>query len=798
LRLTRVATGEEIALATNADAQIGAGGEAVVLPVLARPELAAKIYHRPEARQWRKLEAMLQNPPVDPMAEEQATSIAWPLDRLTTADSRHAFAGYLMPRVTGASPLFEYYNPAARRRIAPLFSYRYLLRTARNLCAAVSALHERGYVIGDLNESNILVAPSALVTLVDTDSFQVPAHGSDGVFRCTVGKAEYTPPELSGLSFSEIDREQKHDNFALGVLIFQILMEGAHPFAGQYLGEGDAPTYAERIAAGHYPFGSSPGPYRPLRIAPPIGTLHPEIRALAVQCFEEGHRRPAMRPSASSWLEALKLAEEALIACDKNLQHLFFSHLQSCPWCARKEMLGGLDPFPAAEVVARGEHNPPKRRKRPTLPDSPDALYSVSPTYSASVAPPMPPPPVNPIAWVSLAFSLAACWSLVVAAPPFPLVAAGTAIAAAIGAFFASARFKGSGKILASFAMFLALWVSIDGAIDFRDVVSPMPVKTVPLVSPPRAVVYASNRFITGTERAEDQRLIGGRVQSWDPKTGKFIGMLAEYPGSVFSLEAARDDNTLVAAVSSPMEPSRIDLLRAQYTGSRSPQISFGTGQVCGTISPDGSRTCMGLLNGKLLVISSRSLQVVAKGQVKGEVLSVHFSPDARYVAITVGSPPGSIASGSVAVMDANTGTILWRKEAHTNAAFNAVYTPDGTRLLSCGADRRIHIWNAADGTELQTLTSPAGRVTTLALNREGTLLAAACDPADESQGFSAIYLYRTGDATPYAKLPGHSQSVTAMAFSANSALLGSVGLDMNLKIWRLNQFGQPRTAPKQ
>ena len=41
-----------------------------------------------------------------------------------------------------------------------------------------SGSHVRGYVVGDVNESNILVTPTALVTLgMDTDSFQVPDLG---------------------------------------------------------------------------------------------------------------------------------------------------------------------------------------------------------------------------------------------------------------------------------------------------------------------------------------------------------------------------------------------------------------------------------------------------------------------------------------------------------------------------------------------------------------------------------------------------------------------------------------------
>ena len=43
------------------------------------------------------------------------------------------------------------------------------------------------------NESNILVTDTALVTLVDTDSFQVREPHNGGVYRCPVGKPEFTP-----------------------------------------------------------------------------------------------------------------------------------------------------------------------------------------------------------------------------------------------------------------------------------------------------------------------------------------------------------------------------------------------------------------------------------------------------------------------------------------------------------------------------------------------------------------------------------------------------------------------------
>src|SRR5258708_13168965 len=101
--------------------------------------------------------------------------------------------------------------------------------TGGNISSAVEAIQAKGYVVGDLNESNLMVAETALVTIVDCDSMQVPQPGGTGFFRCPVGKPEYTPPELQGRDFSTIDRNTNHDNFGLTALIFPLLIEPIHP-----------------------------------------------------------------------------------------------------------------------------------------------------------------------------------------------------------------------------------------------------------------------------------------------------------------------------------------------------------------------------------------------------------------------------------------------------------------------------------------------------------------------------------------------------------------------------------------
>ncbi len=341
------------------------GGEARIYPVPHDRNLLAKIYKNPNPQRVRKLPIMLANPPADPMRAQGGVSIAWPVDILETTDPRPRVVGFLMPRVTDVRPVFEYYNPKSRHAHCPQFDYRYLHRTARNLAAAVAALHARGYVIGDLNQSNILVSPRALVTLVDCDSFQVRDPRSGEVLRCPVGKPEFTPPELYGCRFSEVDRRPEHDLFSLAILIFQLLMEGTHPFAGVFLGGGDPPPYEERIRAGHFPYSSaSKLPYAPMPFAPPWELLHPTVRALFVRCFEDGHRQPAARPDATCWRSALDEVEACFTRCTRNAQHWYGNHLASCPWCERAQRLGGYDPFPARGLLGRAVH--PRRRPLPT------------------------------------------------------------------------------------------------------------------------------------------------------------------------------------------------------------------------------------------------------------------------------------------------------------------------------------------------------------------------------------------------------------------------------------------------
>ena len=148
------------------------------------------------------------------------------------------------------------FNPRTRASRCRLSTAATSTAAARNLAAALGVLHESNYIVGDLNESNVLVTPSAMVTLIDVDSFQVqePRNGRIIVYAPHVGKLEYTPWELQGHALGEVLRQTQHDDFALGVLMFQMLMEGNHPFRARWLRPGDRRPIEERIRQGWFPY----------------------------------------------------------------------------------------------------------------------------------------------------------------------------------------------------------------------------------------------------------------------------------------------------------------------------------------------------------------------------------------------------------------------------------------------------------------------------------------------------------------------------------------------------------------
>lgn len=323
----------------------------------------------------RRLQVMVTHRPTGWRVAGGHVTLAWP-SQVVLADGQ--FAGFLMPAVDmrDTVELHRITNADDRRKATGGtawvrgFTWRYLVRTGANLSQAVHALHQAGVVIGDFNERNVRVTSDTRVTLLDCDSMQIIDPASRERFFCRVGRPEFTPPELARANWRTTVRHPSSDLFALAIHIYQLLLEGEHPFRGKWSGPGEKPREIELAREGTWAHQRN-GQLRPRPSAIDIALLPDDIAAMFRSSFETGAVNPGARPTGLQWHGALARLERSLRQCTANPEHFYPASNRACPWCKHR---------PSAASSAR---RPPPRATTPA-PSPGFTAYPATPAAALS------------------------------------------------------------------------------------------------------------------------------------------------------------------------------------------------------------------------------------------------------------------------------------------------------------------------------------------------------------------------------------------------------------------------------
>ncbi len=142
------------------------------------------------------------------------------------------FVGYLMEKAEGVTLRSGIFRREAFVSHFPTWKREDLVQLGLTILEKIRYLHTQGILLGDVNPGNILVQAPTEVWLVDVDSCQI------GAYPCPVGDALYTAPELHKRimdgeigGYADTLRDMYHERFAIGVLLFQLLMGGQYPYA---------------------------------------------------------------------------------------------------------------------------------------------------------------------------------------------------------------------------------------------------------------------------------------------------------------------------------------------------------------------------------------------------------------------------------------------------------------------------------------------------------------------------------------------------------------------------------------
>ena len=103
--------------------------------------------------------------------------------------------------------------------------------------------------------------------------------------------------------------------------------------------------------------------------------------------------------------------------------------------------------------------------------------------------------------------------------------------------------------------------------------------------------------------------------------------------------------------------------------------------------------------------------------------------------------------------------------------------TASADAVITAGADKKVKIWNAADGALIKSIDAPDGVVSVMALSPNGKVLATG--GADKK-----VKLWNAEDGSLIKSIDAHEGAVTSLAFNADGKKLISGGADKKVFIW--------------
>lgn len=746
-----------------------------------RTDRVAKLYHDPNLERFQKLKIMIAHPPIDPMRERNHVTFAWPQDILQDASGQAI--GFIMPKVGDSVPLSTIYNPRLRSRKAPRFNWHYLHTTALNFSLAVQSLHREGYVIGDIKPQNILVNKNALISIIDTDSFQVRDPFTQTVYRCLVGSEGFTPAELLGKELADINQTEIHDRFRLGVIVY-LLLFGDHPFKGKWMARGESPLPTELIRHGYWPYAQR----SLIKAGPntiPLGIVHRDLQINFHHCFTQGHSTPGLRPSAESWVKVLTLAIRDLKTCHLEKNHLYSRSFGQCYWCDRKAKLG-IDIFnpDLKQAIDRAKRLKDAQRKQ-----------SLNPPRTNPHTQKFPPQSRQGQSLVPTSASLPRFGKVrqQIATLPPTLVGSILCISSLLGLgllLLPELQLKQAGNLSDRLDQTLQKWFNIGVVQHSSSESSTLMAKELA----DQGLSHADT--ITQVSISPDGQYVatGSRdmnVKIWNLTTGTFLRSLSKHFEPINFVKFTQNGTKLMSSSQSgnvvvwnfPEGTLQKNFDKADETGGGSLQNA--------TLDP----------NERFLVSNGWSGGILIHNLLNNQLKRIETNTLASEQALLVlpnsnGALLSTSSSGQINVWDVTTG--------QSRSSFPSlgewqpiepvrVMTSDrsGQLLVTGNWSGTINLWDQNSGVITQSLVGHAKYVSAMAVSPNKKWLATG-------GGDNVIKLWNLKTGRIAKTLTGHQDDITALEFSPNNQHLVSGSKDKTVKVWKAPFTDEPITLIQQ
>ena len=208
----------------------------------------------------------------------------------------------------------------------------------------------------------------------------------------------------------------------------------------------------------------------------------------------------------------------------------------------------------------------------------------------------------------------------------------------------------------------------------------------------------------------------------------------------------------------------------------------------CVAFSPNGKRIATGTgdhtKTGLVHLWDAQSGTQVGDGipDFKNIVHSVTFSHDSTRL-LTGGQ------DWTARVWDAETGTFLGPKIQSDTPIGNAIFSPDGSRILTCVSDLggyesfTARLWDAKTGLPIGAVMDHSGHVQSMAFSPDGTFVVTA---SKAKRGYAA-WLWDANTGVRVGEPMHHQSNITSVSFSPDGSRVLTGSYDRASRLWNIH-----------
>ena len=288
---------------------------------------------------------------------------------------------------------------------------------------------------------------------------------------------------------------------------------------------------------------------------------------------------------------------------------------------------------------------------------------------------------------------------------------------------------------------------------------------------------------ISGLAFSPDGKLLASsgyhEVLLWDTRSGRLVRRIAQVAQRTFAIDFSRDGKTLAVASGTPGRAGEAQLFAVSSGALLRSYLTTQGALFVVRFSPDGKRLATA---GKDRVIRVCN---VADGKLllrmpdhHKQVLDLAWSPDGALLASA-----GHDKNAKVFDLHRGQQIATYNKSAEsqfTGLIYGITFTPDGKRVVSCGNDNKIRIWQAADAKLVRRIDSHQGTVFRVVATGDGKLFSCSADKTVRVHALESGELLHT--------FSDHSEWVYSVAVHSDSNLFASGSFDGEIRIRSISE----------